>query len=57
MNLDQVTEFFEKIDNGEFRLAEEIEEVIVEEEKPEVTLAHILNVPDFVEKYLDMDAR
>ena len=52
MNLSQVTEFFEKINNGEFRLEED-----VEEKKSEAKLAQIVNVPDFVEKYLDIDTR
>ncbi|EFP10414.1 hypothetical protein CRE_22927 [Caenorhabditis remanei] len=51
MNLEQVTEFFKKIDNGEFRLEEEVKE------KPQVTLVQVLNVPDFVEQYLDIDTR
>ncbi|KAF1763128.1 hypothetical protein GCK72_011394 [Caenorhabditis remanei] len=33
------------------------QDVVVKEEKPEVTLAQILNVPDFVENYLDIDTR
>ncbi|KAF1763133.1 hypothetical protein GCK72_011399 [Caenorhabditis remanei] len=32
-------------------------DVVVEDENPEVTLAQILNVPDFVEKYLDIDTK
>ncbi|KAF1763131.1 hypothetical protein GCK72_011397 [Caenorhabditis remanei] len=33
------------------------QDVVVEEEKPKLTLTQILNVPDFVEKYLDIDMR
>ena len=32
-------------------------DVVVKEENPEVTLAQILNVPDFVENHLDIDMR
>ncbi|EFP10471.1 hypothetical protein CRE_22929 [Caenorhabditis remanei] len=48
MNLDQINEFFKKIDNGEFQLKKEVKEV---------TLAHVLNIPEFDGKYLDIDAR
>ncbi|KAF1763146.1 hypothetical protein GCK72_011412 [Caenorhabditis remanei] len=47
----KVKEFFKKIEIGEFRLAEKVEE------KAEIALARILNVPEFVEKYLDIDTR
>ncbi|KAF1763152.1 hypothetical protein GCK72_011418 [Caenorhabditis remanei] len=48
MSQEQVTEFFKMIDNGEFRLQKEVENV---------TLAQVLNVPNFVEKYLDIETR
>ncbi|KAF1763147.1 hypothetical protein GCK72_011413 [Caenorhabditis remanei] len=46
MDMDQVTEFFKKIDDGEFRLKKDIK-----------TLAQVVNVPNFVEKYVDLDTR
>ncbi|EFP10424.1 hypothetical protein CRE_22933 [Caenorhabditis remanei] len=48
MNLNQITEFFKKIDNGEFQLKKEVKEV---------TLAHVLNIPEFDGRYLNIDAR
>ncbi|EFP10435.1 hypothetical protein CRE_22934 [Caenorhabditis remanei] len=49
MNLDQVIEFFKKIDNGEFCLEEEVESLTL--------LGQVLNIPNFVGKYLDIDLR
>ncbi|KAF1763154.1 hypothetical protein GCK72_011420 [Caenorhabditis remanei] len=47
MDLDKVTELFKEFDN----------KLRPKGEQPKVTLAQILNVPDFVEKYLDIDSR
>ncbi|EFP10400.1 hypothetical protein CRE_22966 [Caenorhabditis remanei] len=47
MDVKQVTEFFEKIDNEEFGL----------KKMEEITLAQVLNVPDFGARYLDIDTR
>ncbi|KAF1763151.1 hypothetical protein GCK72_011417 [Caenorhabditis remanei] len=48
MSQEQVTEFFKKIDKLEFQIKEDVQKV---------TLAQILNVPNFVENYLDIRTR